>query len=202
MAEMSARSAAVVLISPERAMNGEGEDGELGRRALGGDDGAWTRLIARHEHRVVVSLLARGVPLERAKELTQETWTRLLERQRAGRLLALELPGLAIVQAAFLASNERRRDGRTEGCDEIEAAVAREQSQEDQIIGRQRLDRCARALAECPEASRRVFEFVYDHPELSYAEAAVHLQLSAQRCKQIVCEVRKRLRASLEQEER
>src|SRR5688500_4859484 len=74
----------------------------LVRAALAGDPRGWARLIERHDHRVVVSLLARGVPLDRAKELAQETWLRLIENQRAGRLPALSLPGLAIVQAGFL----------------------------------------------------------------------------------------------------
>src|SRR5438477_13009186 len=80
--------------------------------ALAGSDAAWSTLIARHEHKVKVALLARGVPLERARELTQETWLRLMEQQRAGRLNELSLPGLAIVQARFLAANDRRRNDR------------------------------------------------------------------------------------------
>src|SRR5688500_4188567 len=80
----------------------------LVRAALAGDPGGRAGLIERHNHRVVVSLLARGLPIDRARELAQETWLRLMESQRAGRLTSLNLPGLAIVQAGFLASNERR----------------------------------------------------------------------------------------------
>src|SRR5688572_19869115 len=82
---------------------------DLVRRALEGDEASWGRLIERHDHKVVVALLARGIPLDRARELAQETWLRLIERQRAGRLPVLVLPGLAIVQAGYLASNDRRR---------------------------------------------------------------------------------------------
>jgi RNA polymerase sigma-70 factor (ECF subfamily) len=42
-----------------------------------------------------------------------------------------------------------------------------------------------------------VFELVYDHPELGYAEVAAQVGLSVQRVKQIVFEVRKRLRGAL-----
>jgi DNA-directed RNA polymerase specialized sigma24 family protein len=171
---------------------------QLVRAALGGDGAAWARLVERHNHRVVVSLLARGLPIERARELAQETWLRLFESQRAGRLATLELPGLAIVQAGFLASNERRGPIFAPALDG-EALAAPGGSAEEQAIDRQQLDRVRRALAACSPSARRVFEFVYDHPELTYPEAAARLGLSSQRVKQIVCEVRKRLRTSLEE---
>jgi RNA polymerase sigma factor (sigma-70 family) len=166
--------------------------------ALEGDSGAWSELIARHSHRVTVSLLGRGVPLERARELTQETWLRLMERQRAGRLTELSLPGLAIVQAGFLASNERRRAGLPLPPPPQGAAP----DALDAVIDRERLRRLARALDACPPNARRVFELVYDHPELSYAEVAGRAALSVQRVKQIVFEVRQRLRAALEEDGR
>ena len=167
---------------------------DLTGAALGGDPGAWSVLIARHSHRVTVSLLGRGVSLERARELTQETWLRLMERQRAGRLVELSLPGLAIVQAGFLAANERRRAGQplppppdpTDAPDALDTAIDRE-----------RLRRVGRALESCPPGARRVFELVYDHPELTYAEVAGRVGLSVQRVKQTVFEVRQRLRAAL-----
>ncbi len=173
----------------------------LASSALAGDSAAWSVLIGRHTHKVVVSLLARGLPLERAKEVAQETWVRLIEQQRAGRLTELTLPGLAIVQAGFLASNERRR---TQRHDPFTAApdVACSQTLEDVAIGKQRLARVAAALQACPPGARRVFELVYDNPELGYADVAGRVGLSVQRVKQIVFEVRKRLRAALEEESR
>jgi len=176
----------------------EPDDGALVRAALAGDGAGWAGLIERHNHRVVVSLLARGLLIDRARELAQETWLRLIESQRAGRLARLELPGLAIVQAGFLAANERRAlvpgaalDGET--------LPAPGGNAEDRAIDRQQLERVRRALGACSPSARRVFEFVYDHPELTYPEAAARLGLSSQRVKQIVCEVRARLRRSLEE---
>jgi RNA polymerase sigma factor (sigma-70 family) len=172
---------------------------DLTGAALSGDAAAWSALIARHGHKVLVALLARGVPLERAREVTQETWLRLMERQRQGRLTELSLPGLAIVQAGFLASNERRRSGR-----QLPAAAAPEpatgRTGEDEVLGKERVRRMARALDACPAGARRVFELVYDHPELGYAEVAARVGLSVQRVKQIVFEVRKRLRAALDED--
>jgi DNA-directed RNA polymerase specialized sigma24 family protein len=164
--------------------------------ALAGDAAAWTALIKRHDHKVVVALLARGVVLERARELAQETWLRLMEQQRLGRLAELTLPGLAIVQAGFLAANDRRRPAAEPWPLQVAAGGP---SAEDTAIGRQRLALLADALAACPAGARRVFMEVYDHPELGYAEVAGRVGLSVQRVKQIVFEVRKRLRQALEE---
>jgi RNA polymerase sigma factor (sigma-70 family) len=166
--------------------------------ALTGDATAWAALIERHNHRVIVALLARGVPLERAKELAQETWLRLMERQREGRLAELTLPGLAIVQAGFLAANARRRDGYAAAASAL-PQPGQEPSIEDTLASRQQLDRVAVALAACPPGARRVFELCYDNPELGYAEVARRVGLSVQRVKQIVFEVRRRLRAALDE---
>src|SRR4051812_19895389 len=83
--------------------------GTLAARALKGDRAAWDELIRRHNTRVMVSLLARKHRLDEAKELAQETWMRLIDQARRGRLLDLSLPGLAIVQARLLASERHRR---------------------------------------------------------------------------------------------
>jgi hypothetical protein len=80
----------------------------------------WSRLIALHQHRVVLSLVAAGFSFERARELASEAWTRLMDKARRGELAELKLPGLAIVQARFLAWDERRR----------EALLARHQADE------------------------------------------------------------------------
>src|SRR5262245_35637441 len=63
---------------------GEGGSRSIAERALGGDVDAWNALIARHNRRVIVSLLARGMSVERAKDIAQEAWLRLVEQQRAG----------------------------------------------------------------------------------------------------------------------
>lgn len=181
--------------------------GEVERRALAGDRDAWSALIARHNRKVVVALLARGVAIEQAKDLAQETWLRLIESQRAGRLSSLSLPGLAIVQAGYLLRNAQRAEGARgtaalrdadadADCDGA-ASPDPEPLAEERVLQRDRVQRVAGALATCPPSARRVFEFVYDHPELSYPEVAARFGLSTQRVKQTVCEVRKRLRAAL-----
>lgn len=183
---------------------------ELIRGALAGDNDCWSALIARHNHKVVVALLARGIPLEQAKELAQETWLRLLEQQRAARLTELRLPGLAIVQARFLAASARRRSALPQQAAAVPLANEGEQYAQtsalaaaplaladEQMISQQQLQRVVSALQTCPPTSRRAFQMVYENPELPYAEVAEQLGLSTQRVKQIVCEVRKHLRAVL-----
>jgi RNA polymerase sigma factor (sigma-70 family) len=171
------------------------EEGLL-RRAVSGDRAAWQDLIARHNHKVIVSLLARGVLLERARDIAQETWTRLIANQQAGRLRSLTLPGLAIVQAGYLAASEWRRRGRELPAPPAGLASA---DPESQLLGREALARLAAALGDCPPSSRRVFELCYQQPELGYEQVALEAGLSTQRVKQIVCEVRKRLRLVLEE---
>ena len=46
----------------------------------------------------------------RAKDIAQETWWRLIEQQRAGRLQQLLLPGLGVAQAAFFSLESARRE--------------------------------------------------------------------------------------------
>src|SRR4051812_35422239 len=94
--------------------------------AEAGDRAAWNELIARHDHRVVVSLVARGLRLPEARELAQQTWARLIAQQCAGRLARLELPGLAIRQAAFLALDAAR----AERADRARASDDREPGQD------------------------------------------------------------------------
>src|SRR5688500_13590275 len=68
----------------------------------------WARAIATHQHRVVLSLVGAGFSFDRASDLANEAWARLMEKDRAGTLGELKLPGLAIVQARYLAWDERR----------------------------------------------------------------------------------------------
>lgn len=69
----------------------------------------WDAAIRQHDRRVYLSVLALGLSADRAREISQATWTRLIEQHGRGALAKLELPGLAIRQARFLALNELRR---------------------------------------------------------------------------------------------
>jgi RNA polymerase sigma factor (sigma-70 family) len=168
---------------------------ELAAAALAGEGVAWNALVKRHDRRVVVTLLAMGLPLHQAKEIAQETWLRLLEQQRKGKLTRLDLPGLAIAQARFLALDARRREAPVaEPVELIDGAA----STERELLTRQDLTRAARALEGCGETAKRLFQLVYGAAGLSHREAARRVGISPQRAKQSLCEVRAKLRAAME----
>jgi RNA polymerase sigma-70 factor (ECF subfamily) len=180
-------------------------------RALGGDEDAWNALVAKHDHRVVVSLLARGVRLDRAKDIAQEAWIRLVEQQRAGRLSHLVLPGLAVAQAAFLSLEAARRDVRGEALlplVPLEADGARLATDlvdpaadaETRLLTSERIARAEKVLGGFAPNAREVFRLAYGGDGLGHAEVARRVGLSLQRVRQILCEVRKALKLALESE--
>jgi RNA polymerase sigma factor (sigma-70 family) len=173
--------------------------------ALKGESSAWNEIVRRHSHRVLLALLARGVPWEAAQDLVQEVWLRLVGQQRAGRLPSLALPGLAIAQAGWLAREEGRTKRRRETIMSGIAAAAPADDvdhdpgadPEEQAMRRERLDRILRELEVCPPRARQIFFAVYGSEARSHAEVARDLGLSVQRVRQALCEVRARLRAAL-----
>lgn len=178
----------------------------LSTRALAGDRAAWDALIARHQRRVVVSLLARGLRVDRAQEVAQETWTRLIQQQQRGLLAELRLPHLALTQASFLASDEARRarresvDGTVEDLPERQQPVDPAQSAETRLLSEEQLARTRDALEQVSPGARNVFLLACDGQGLPHAEVASRVGLSVQRVRQILCEVRKKLRTALEEE--
>jgi RNA polymerase sigma-70 factor (ECF subfamily) len=169
--------------------------------ALGGRADAWNVLVARHERRVLLTLLARGVRVDRAKDIVQETWARLVTQQREGRLQRLDLPGLAVTQAAYLAMDDARRRSRDVPMDtasEIALLTDPTPSIEQRLTTRVELERAIAELDRCPATARRVFELIYDDPGAPHAEAARRVGLSVQRVRQCLCEVRARLRSAME----
>lgn len=175
-------------------------DGPLETAALVGDRQAWTELIARHNRRVLLSLLAQGVLPAQAKEMAQEAWLRLITQADQRKLARLELPGLAIRQALFLARSEARKPGQgqpAQAVDESESEMGGE-SAEEVFFSKERLRQAQKRLRDFPPSSRAIFESLYGDPGLSHAEIAGRVGLSVQRVRQIICEVRKVLRAELE----
>jgi RNA polymerase sigma-70 factor (ECF subfamily) len=174
--------------------------------ALGGDGDAWSALVQRHNHRVVVALLARGVRVDRAKDIAQEAWIRLVEQQRQGRLERLQLPGLAIAQATFLALESARRDAnsrRHEPLDEPAVAAGLADPHDDaesRLVTEERVERAVAILSGCSPSAKKVFRLAYGGDGLSHAEVAARVGLSLQRVRQILCEIRAKLRSGLEGE--
>jgi RNA polymerase sigma factor (sigma-70 family) len=166
---------------------------------------AWRELIATHDRTVVLSLLARGVRLPRAREIAHEAWARLYEQQTLGRLNRLELPGLAIAQASFLAAQDGRRAQREsrhsplESTPELSALSDGAANAEERLVSRQALQKARAVVSTCSSRSQEVFMLAYEYPETPQADIARRVGLSVQRVRQILWEVRGRIRAALEE---
>lgn len=172
-------------------------EGATEAAARGGDRGAWQELINRHNRRVLLALIAHGVLPAQAREMAQEAWLRLITRADAKQLSRLELPGLAIRQALFLAQSEQRKAGAQ--LESLETAAESEAaSAEELFFTRERLQKAHARVQDLSPSARAVFERLYGEPHLSHAEVAARVGLSVQRVRQIICEVRKVLRAELE----
>lgn len=176
----------------------EGADEHAGAAAAPEID--WQTAIARYDRRVVVSLLAMGLGLDQAKDIAQETWLKLVEKERRGELHAVKLPGLAIKQARFLALEAHRGRRSHATVDDVPELPDGTQRIEETVAGRRDLARAERALAECSPRAREVFGLVYGPHAPSHAEVAEQLGMSVQRLRQTLCEVRKRLRLALNED--
>lgn len=164
------------------------------------DDVPWDEMMRRHGRRVVVSLVGRGVPLERAKELAQDAWLRVIDRHRAGLFKELSLPGLVITQAGFLASDDVRREERRARLDrprQEQAAANLTLDPEGQLNARQQLRTVRGVIDRASPNAQRVFALLYGEQAMTPTEVAQELGLSVQRVRQIVCELRKRMRAAI-----
>lgn len=159
----------------------------------------WDDRIREHDRRVYLSVLSLGLPPDRAREIAQAAWTRLIEQHARGALTEVELPGLAIRQARFLAFNELKRS-KTEG--RVLAAVpppADAPDAERVVASRQEIDRVLAALATCSPQARKIFHLVYATPGGTASTAAKQVGLSLQRVRQILCETRAHIRKALEE---
>jgi RNA polymerase sigma-70 factor (ECF subfamily) len=195
-----------------------GDDGgdrplaELVAGALEGRTDAWDGIVRRYSHQVRLALLARGVALDAADDLVQETWMRLVQQQRAGRLRTLELPGLAIAQAGWLALEVQRTVARRAALAqfapapalEIEA-VADTGAEADPAAVALRHERAvlvSRALTACTPREREVFAAAYGREARAHADVARATGLSVQRVRQLLCNARARVRRALAERER
>lgn len=158
----------------------------------------WDDAIRRHDRRVYLSVLALGLTPDRAREVVQAAWTRLMEQHAAGALVQLDFPGLAIRQARFIALNDMQRR-------KVEMRVLSSLPEstptpevERVVASRQKIERVLDALATCSPTAKQVFRLVYATPGGNCASAAKTLGLSLQRVRQILCETRTHIRKTLE----
>lgn len=156
----------------------------------------WTDAVRRHDHTLVVLLLAKGVRLHDARDLAQETWARLIAAHQEGRLERLELPGLAVRQALFLLAERRRSEQRRDVVPETEALTLPAADEPEQRLGaRQLLSLVADELDKATPRARAIFEAALSGAP--HAEEASGLGVSVQRFRQVLCAVRAKLRAAV-----
>ena len=166
-------------------------------RAMRGERPAWEQLIKQHSRRVTVALMAEGLSIDDARDLTQDVWARLWNQIRTGALASLQLPGLAVTQSRFLARDLLRRR-RTVQYEEERAEVETDEASVDALLASaQTLARVQRALLELEPSQQRIFRLATEDG-LAHAVIAQTVGLSTQRVRQIIWEVRVRLRAQLE----
>lgn len=195
-------------------MRGDGGDrplAELVSGALEGRADAWDEIVRRYSHQVRLALLARGVALDAADDLVQEAWMRLIRQQRAGRLRSLEIPGLVIAQAGWLALEAQRTATRRAALVQLAPAPAVEIAEiadtgadADPAAVALRHERALlvrRALAGCTPREREVFEAAYGREARPHADVARVTGLSVQRVRQLLCNARARVRRLLAERE-
>jgi RNA polymerase sigma-70 factor (ECF subfamily) len=168
------------------------------------DDVDWNALMRTHGRAVVVSLLARGIEIDRANDLAQDAWLKIIAQHRAGRFPELKMPGLVIAQADYLARDEHRRRHRR---DRVEApspdpgaGTRDERVLERRVAAREELRRVLEVVARSYPSARRVFTLAFGPNPKAAPEIADELGLSCQRVRQILCELRQRMRTALEEE--
>jgi RNA polymerase sigma factor (sigma-70 family) len=176
------------------------EDASAPARALASEQGAWDELFRTHNRRVVLTLLARGVRADTARDLAQDAWMRIIEQQRRGRLGELKLPGLVIKQALFLAADRARSGDERHRRVPIDERTGDLVDGERRLIARSHLARVRAILAGCGPRHQQVFRTLYSRSGASAADVAAETGLSVQRVRQIVCEVRKKLRVAIEED--
>ena len=170
---------------------------------------AWNELMRAHGRRVVVSLVARGIPMERAQELAQEAWLRIISQHRAGRLDRLDMPGIVVAQANFLARDEHRRRSRrvamgltspdVPGHEIADLADAMTGPDLERRVGaRQSLRRVLEVVDRAYPNAQRVFHLLYGADPKTPVEVAARTGLSVQRVRQILCELRRAIRTELQ----
>jgi DNA-directed RNA polymerase specialized sigma24 family protein len=156
----------------------------------------WDAAVRAHNPRVVASVLALSVPIHQADELASQAWARLIEQERAGELSEIKLPGLAIKQARFLALTWLKASRREVGLSDDVVPASGDPVRA--LIARRDIEIALRVLATCSASAQAVFRHVYDDPPPPHDVVAARVGLSVQRVRQILCEVRKKIREALE----
>jgi RNA polymerase sigma-70 factor (ECF subfamily) len=160
----------------------------------------WEAHVRHHQRRVLMSVVALGLRLDRAEEICQRAWARLIEKFERGELESVELPGLVIAQARFFARDELRRLAKEQQHRSSvgDITILDDRDPERRFLAKEDLERALAAISACSPSAQRVFRAFYDDPRRPQQEIARELGISLQRVRQTLCEVRRRVREALE----
>jgi RNA polymerase sigma-70 factor (ECF subfamily) len=159
----------------------------------------WKQAVAEHDHPLILSLLAAGLRLDEARDVAQEAWLRVMEAAAAGRLERVELPGLVIRQASFIvADRQRARRLRTPASEREVDLLPAAETTEGHTHARELLAVVDAELAGASPRARGVFFAVLNAPDSGHRVLAQKEGLSLQRFRQVLCEVRAKLRRVVE----
>ena len=155
----------------------------------------WKDAFAAYDHKLIISLLAAGLRLDEARDVAQEAWLRLMENEN--RLGRIELPGLVIRQASFIVAD--RYKARRHGVEATDAeTLASPESTEGHTHARELLEAVNAELATATPRARDVFLAVLHAPDEAHRTLAAKEGLSLQRFRQVLCEVRAKLRRGVD----
>jgi RNA polymerase sigma-70 factor (ECF subfamily) len=178
----------------------EAPDAALVAAAAAGSRGAWEALVHRHRRRVLVTLLAEGLSVDDARDVSQEAWARLWSQHQQGALSSLSFPGIVVTQARFLARDLKRRHRASPHAPAaaVPEATSPTVAADAALVSAQSLEQVRQALARQSPAKQQVFRLACDEG-VAHEEIAHRVGLSTQRVRQIIWEVRTALRAALEE---
>ncbi|HKO48437.1 MAG TPA: hypothetical protein VJV79_11970 [Polyangiaceae bacterium] len=111
-------------------------------------DPDWSALAHAHDRSVWLHLLALRVPPELARDLKQEVWATLIRKWRDGELDYLQMPGLALRQAEFLARRvpRQQRDVLADNVIDLADQRSRTRDAEALLVDRAKLKRTSRSF--------------------------------------------------------
>ena len=159
----------------------------------------WKKAVEEHDHQLIISLLAAGRRLDEARDVAQEAWLKVMESASTGRLERVELPGLVIRQASFIvADRQRARRLRPAAAEHEVDVLCSPETAEGQTHARELLEVVSAELATATPRAQGVFLAVLNAPDVAHRTLAEKEGLSLQRFRQVLCEVRAKLRRGVE----
>ncbi len=180
----------------------EDSDDELFTRAGGGDGLAFTRLVGRHEKRLMAIALRMTGGRASAEDAVQEAFTRAWVQAPRWRLQSNGRAGVGAWLARVLVNIviDTARKPRSAPLDDIEEPADPATSADEVLIDRERHARLAKAMAALPARQRTAISLTYD-AGLSNIEGASAMETSVGAFELLLVRARRTLRDAVANED-